>query len=190
MKVIIHIVLIVLLPIWLTAQDKKPRPGIIPDHLKVQYAGSIGYLSVGAGYEWAKKKLHGDLYYGFVPESVGGVNIHSLTAKLTWLPLSTIKKDIKIDWLTAGLLINYAFGRRYHLFSRTKYSFVYYGFPTAAHMAVFAGGAISKKRLGLYYEFGTTDRDLVSYVNNKKAIGFFEIINIGIGARIQLGPNN
>ena len=74
----------------------------------------------------------------------------------------------------------------YHLFSRTKYSFVYYGFPTAAHAAVFVGGGITKNKFGLYYEFGTTDRDLVSYASNPKAINFFEIINIGVGALISL----
>lgn len=187
MRVSIAIGFILLLFVNVQAQEPKPRPGIIPDHLKVQYAGSIGFVSIGAGYEWAKKKLNSDLFYGFVPKSAGGVDIHSLTAKLTWLPLSTVKKDCRIDWLTTGILLNYAFGRRYHLFSRTKYSFVYYGFPTAAHVAIFAGGGISRKKLGLYYEFGTTDRDVVSYVNNRKAIGFFEIINIGIGAKLMLG---
>ncbi|MFC0774696.1 hypothetical protein [Terrimonas alba] len=170
------------------AQSAKPRAGIVPHHVKVQYAGSIGFISAGAGYEFGKKKkLQGDLFYGYVPESVGGVNIHSITAKLTWLPVSkSLKNDLKLDLLTAGILVNYSFGRRYHLFSRTKYSFVYYGFPTAAHTAVFVGGAITKNKFGVYYEFGTTDRDLVSFASNPKAIGFFEIINIGIGARISL----
>lgn len=168
------------------AQQKK-RPGITPDHLKLQYAGSIGFISVGAGYEWAKKKIHGDLYYGYVPAAVGGVDIHSVTGKFTWRPFSkTLDNDVQLDLLTTGMLLNYAFGRRYHLFSRTKYSFVYYGFPTAAHINFFVGGGISKKRTGLYYELGITDRDLVSYANNTRNIHFFEIVNIGIGARYRL----
>lgn len=175
-----------LLSLFAEAQEKK-RPGIAPDHLKLQYAGSIGFISVGAGYQWAKKKIHGDLYYGYVPAGVGGVDIHAVTAKFTWIPVSKILgNDIKLDLLTTGFLVNYAFGRRYHLFSRTKYSFVYYGFPTAAHVAVFIGGGVSKKKLGMYYELGITDRDLSSYITNTKAIGFFEIINIGIGARYRL----
>lgn len=177
---------LLLLSLMAIAQPGK-RPGITPDHLKLQYAGSIGFISVGAGYEWAKKKIHGDLYYGYVPAGVGGVDIHSVSAKFTWLPVSKkLENDVKLDLLTTGFLVNYAFGRNYHLFSRTKYSFVYYGFPTAAHVAVFLGGAISRKKLGLYYELGITDRDLSSYVTNANAIGFFEIVNIGIGARYSL----
>ena len=168
------------------SQTKK-RPGIVPDQLKLQYAGSIGFISAGAGYEWAKQKINGDLYYGFVPAGVGGVDIHTITTKFTWLPLSkTLDNHIKIDFLTAGILINYAFGKRYHLFSDTKNTFVYYGFPTAAHFAIFEGGGISKGKFGLYYELGITDKNIASFISNTKAIPFFEIVNIGLGAKYSL----
>lgn len=168
------------------AQDEKNRPGIIPHHAKIQYAGSIGFISAGVGYELAKKKLQGDLLYGYLPASVGGITIHSVTAKLTWLPVSKqLKNDMKWDCLTAGLLVNYAFGRQYHLFSRTRYSFVYYGFPTAAHINLFIGSAITKNRIGLYYEFGATDRDMISFAKNPKAISFFDIVNFGAGVRLS-----
>ncbi len=171
----------------LTGAQEKKRPGITPDHLKLQYAGSIGFISLGAGYEWAKQKIHGDIYYGYVPAGIGGVDIHSVTGKFTWLPFSIeLENDVKINPVTTGFLVNYAFGKRYHLFSRTKYSFVYYGFPTAAHLAIFLGGNISKNKFSLYYEFGITDRDLASFATNTTAIGFMEIVNIGIGARYRL----
>ncbi len=181
------IILLTLIVITTNAQTEKKRPALLPDHAKAQFAGTIGFIAVGAGYDWSKGKLEGDLYYGYVPSWVGGVDIHSLTAKLTWLPLKReYNNEIVVDWLNAGFLINYAFGRRYHLFSRTNYSFVYYGFPTAAHIALFLGGGVSKKKIGLYYEIGTTDRDLASYATNSKAIPFTDIINIGIGARFRL----
>lgn len=169
------------------AQKEQKRPAALPDHVKAQFAGTIGFISVGAGYDWSKGKLEGDVYYGYVPSWVGGVDIHSLTAKLTWLPLEReYSNNIIIDWLNAGILLNYAFGRRYHLFSRTRYSFVYYGFPTAAHVAFFLGGGVTKKNVGLYYEFGTTDSKLVSFASNSKAIPFTDIINIGFGVRLKL----
>ena len=187
MKLLMTIFACLFLPVSLLAQPGKTRPGIIPHHAKLQYAGSIGFISVGAGYEFAKKKLQGDFFYGYVPKKIGGIKIQSITAKLTWIPVSRqLKKDIKLDLLTAGLLVNYTFGRQYHLFSRTRYSFVYYGFPTAAHLAIFAGGGITKNKLGLYYEFGMTDRDFISFAANTKAISFFEIINIGMGVRVSL----
>jgi hypothetical protein len=48
-----------------------------PDHIKVQYAGGIGFISIGAGYSTKNQKLEGDLSYGYLPKSVGGIRIHS-----------------------------------------------------------------------------------------------------------------
>lgn len=187
MKVWIVALSLLLLAFAAPAQNKKPTPGIVPHHIKLQYAGSIGFISAGFGYKSKNEKIHGDFFYGYVPAKAGGIDIHSITAKFTWLPVSKIiKDDVKLDLLTAGILVNYAFGKRYHLFSRTRYTFVYYGFPTAAHLAAFIGGSVSRKKFGLYYEIGTTDRDLMSYITNTRAIGFFEIINIGIGASYKL----
>ncbi len=166
------------------AQSEKNKSGVLPHHVKIQFAGSIGFISVGAGYEFAKKKLQADLFYGYVPKQVGGINIHTVTAKLTWLPVSIRKNDFKFDLLTTGFLVNYAFGKQYD-FSRA--SFDYYGFPTSAHVALFAGGGITKNKFGLYYELGITDRDLISFASNVKGgLKFYDIINIGIGARVRL----
>jgi hypothetical protein len=176
------IIAMVVLPVCLIAQQTKKKKGILPHHAKLQYAGSIGFLSAGVGYEFAKKKLQADVYYGYVPESIGGINIHSVTGKLTWLPLAVERNNFTFNLLTAGVLANYAFGKQYD-FSRE--AFDYYGFPTAAHIGLFVGGGLTRNKLGLYYELGSTDRDIVSFVNNTKGIRFHEIINIGIGARLK-----
>jgi len=183
MKAWLSIVCILTLSVATQAQSEKKKTGIVPHHIKLQFAGSIGFISVGTGYEFAKKKLQGDFYYGYVPEKIGGINIHSITAKLTWLPVSIQKKDFKFDLLTTGVLANYVFGKQYHL---SRASLAYYRFPTGAHFALFAGGGITKNKFGLYYELGATDRDLISFASNLKGIKFYEIINIGIGARLSL----
>ncbi len=173
-----------ILSVTVNAQSEKKKAGILPHHAKIQFAGSIGFISIGTGYEFAKKKLQGDFFYGHVPKQVGGINIHSITAKLTWLPVSIQKSDLKFDLLTVGILVNYAFGKQYDI---SRASFDYYGFPTAAHLALLAGAGITKNKIGLYYEVGTTDRELISFVSNLKGgIKFYEIINIGIGARVRL----
>lgn len=184
MKVWFVICCLSLLVVAAKAQSENKKGGILPHHAKIQFAGSIGFISVGAGYEFAKKKLQADVYYGYVPKGIGGINIHSVTGKLTWLPVSMKKNDFKFDLLTTGFLVNYAFGKQYEI---SRESFSYYGFPTAAHLALFVGGGITKNKVGLYYELGTTDRDLISFASNVKGgIKFYEIINIGIGARFSL----
>lgn len=162
----------------------------LPDHSKLQFAGGIGLLSVGAGYKTKKDKLHGDLYYGYTPESVGGLHIHALTAKATWFPLKNINhKTFQVRPLTAGLLVNYTFGKQYFGFTPENYPYNYYDFPTALHVGAFIGGQVNKKissrrgvkRLGLYYELGTFDREVISYVRNRKALSVTDILNLGVG---------
>ena len=186
MKKISTLWILLLVYNFLHAQQKSHA--IIPDHIKLQYAGTIGFLSLGGGYELGKKdKLELDLYFGYVPKSVGGVDIEIITTKLTWKPLSRqYANNTSVDWLTTGALLSYTMGRNYHLFSRASYSFAYYGYPTAGALAIFAGGAVSKNRLGLYYEISINDRELFSFVPNAKSIPFTDILNLGFGAKYTL----
>jgi hypothetical protein len=175
----------ILFPMLLPAQGGKGVQRFLPHHVKLQFAGGIGFLSAGFGYETKNKKMQADLYYGYVPESAGGIEIHSVTGKFTWLPLSReYKNTVRVDLLTAGVLINYAFGRQYFLFSPENYPLKYYGLPTAAHIGFFAGGGIRYKKTALYYELGTTDKILGSYVRNVRSLAFTDIFNIAIGARV------
>jgi len=162
----------------------------LPDHAKLQYAGGIGFLSVGAGYATKNNKLHGDLYYGYIPASVGGLHIHALTAKATWFPLKNIEHSgFQLRPLSAGVLVNYTFGKQYFGFTPENYPYDYYKFPTAIHAGVFIGGQVNRqlhkqrgiKRVGLYYELGTYDVELISYIGNRKALSVSDILNLGIG---------
>lgn len=187
----IALLLLLLLPFFKAeAQKDSFRSKWLPDHSKAQYAGGIGFLSVGVGYANKKDKLHGDLYYGYTPASIGGVSIHALTSKLSWFPVKVIThKSIQVKPLSAGLLVNYTFGKQYFGFTPENYPFGYYGFPTAFHIGAFIGGQVNKKisnkrnvkRIGLYYELGTYDVELFSYLGNRKALALTDIFNLGIG---------
>jgi hypothetical protein len=172
------------------AQNTSHRSKWLPDHTKLQYAGGIGFLSVGVGYHTKKEKLSGDLFYGYTPASVGGLDIHALTAKATWFPFNHInRKTWQVRPLSTGLLVNYTFGKQYFGFSPDNYPYDYYNFPTAFHVGAFIGGQVNKnvgskrgvKRIGLYYELGTFDREVISYVRNRKALSITDIFNLGIG---------
>jgi len=178
---------ILILPLLTAGQSPKKFSRLAPHHVKLQFAGSIGFLSGGFGYESARKKLQYDFFYGYVPEKIGGVAIHSVTGKMTWILISKqLKKGLRIDPLITGFLVNYTFGKQYFLFKTPYYPGFYYGFPTAAHLGIFIGSNIKKNRLGLYYELGTHAKDLASYVTNTRTLDFVDILNIGIGARLDL----
>ena len=180
---------LIVLVLALTWQSVHAQPGnkispLLPDHLNLQFAGAIGLESAGFGYETKSHRLQGDFFYGYVPESAGGVEIHSVTAKMTWAAVTRQpRKDLRVDWLTAGVLANYVFGRQYFLFDPERYPFTYYGFPTAAHVGISVGGAAYYRKFGLYYELGTTDRYVMSYVQNSGSLFFTDIFNLGVGVK-------
>ena len=178
---------IFIIPLLTFGQPVKKNSWVVPHHAKLQFAGTIGFLSGGFGYESANTKLQYDFFYGHVPEKFGGVAIHSVTGKLTWIIISEqLKKELRIDPLTTGFLVNYTFGKQYFLFKTPNYPSFYYGFPTAAHFGILIGSSIKKNKLGLYYELGTHVKDLASYVTNTRTLDFVDILNIAIGARIEL----
>jgi hypothetical protein len=174
-----------------TAQKDSFLSGLLPHHAKLQYAGSIGFLSFGVGYQIKKDKLHADIIYGYTPESVGGLDIHAVTAKATWFPVKDKiwKNDIHIRPLSTGVLVNYTFGKQYFGFNPDNYPYDYYKFPTAFHVGAFVGGQVNKKinnktfikRVGLYYELGTLDTEVISFIRSHKALALSDIINLGIG---------
>jgi hypothetical protein len=171
------------------ARDTSRRHKLLPDHVKVQFAGGIGFTSIGVGYQSRSEKLEGDLYYGYVPRSVGGVQIHALSGKVTWYPLKKVGwRSFELRPLSVGGLVSYTFGKQYFLFSPENYPFSYYDFPTALHGGAFVGGRIDKaigggRKVGLYYELGSNDREIISYLNNRESLNLTDILNLAIGIK-------
>jgi hypothetical protein len=183
------LLLLITLPFTSAAQDSVVRKDFLPQHVKFQFAGGIGLISVGFGYESKNKKVEGDFYYGYVPEKRGGVEIHTVSSKPSWFPLKKVRyKGVGVRPLSLGTWVNYTFGKQYFLFSPENYPYNYYKFPTAMHMGAFIGGQVEvskskRKKLSFYYELGTTDVDVVSYATNVNAIQFSQIFNLGLGVK-------
>lgn len=173
------------------AQDSA-KHRLLPHHLKLQFAGGIGFVSVGAGYSNKKHTLEGDLYYGYVPKSMGGLPIHAITGKLSLLPVKIDFENYQLKPISIGILVNYTFGKQYFGFTPDNYPFEYYGFPTSLHAGGFIGGQVNKKlkqkklkEVGFYYEVITFDSELISYIGNRRSIKITDIINIGFGIKTR-----
>ena len=178
----------------ISAQKKgfKIKP---PDNIKLQYAGGMGFISIGAGYTTKNQKLEGDLYYGYLPESVGGVSIHSISGKITWIPIHPVSiKKYQVEPLMTGLIVNYSFGKQYYSFDPPYYPYRYYSFPTAIHSALFLGSRIGHnfptnafvRQLSFYYEILSFDREIISLVSNPKSLQVTDIVILSLGIRISL----
>jgi len=166
-----------------------------PDHIKIQYAGGMGFISIGAGYSTKKQKLEGDLYYGYLPESIGGVSIHSISGKVAWIPIHSVSiKKYQVEPLMTGLIVNYNFGKQYFSFDPPYYPYRYYSFPTAIHSALFLGSRIGYnfptqsyvKRISVYYEILSFDREILSFVSNTKSLKITDIVTLALGVKINI----
>jgi hypothetical protein len=178
--------------------SSKAQEFLIPEGVIVQYAGSIGYLSVGAGYElFGNKRGNLDINYGYVPESKGGA-LHIVTAKFAYRPfVIKVSNWAKIYPFNPGLFIRYTFnGNLGFNFDTVQYPKGYYYFSEAArpHLSFTNEFQLTKgkvlertglKALSIYSEFNTNDYYLVNYFQNSTALSLTDIFKLGIGIRAK-----
>jgi hypothetical protein len=178
------------------AQDSlqsSSRKWYVPDVAVVQYAGSIGFLSVGGGYSILHDKAYVDLLFGYVlPSQAGGESLETLTLKFTaapWKLQPNARTEIRP--LTMGTFFNYTMGRQYSSDLPGWYPSGYYWWSEAVRVNIFIGGSVSRttprwkgvKRASLYYELGTNEIKLVSYIQNTGYLNIWQILHAGIGVR-------
>ncbi|TDQ11878.1 hypothetical protein [Pedobacter metabolipauper] len=171
---------------------------LIPDEAIMQYAGSIGYFSVGGGYELFKNKRGNlDINYGYVPESKGG-ELHIVTAKFAYRPFVIKISDwAKIYPFNPGVFVTYTFHKDLSFnFPSETYPKGYYYWSEAIrpHLSIsnefqFVGEEVLKKTglkaVSIYSEFNTNDFYLVNYFQNSTALKITDIFKVGIGLRVK-----
>ena len=81
------------------------RRWYVPDHVKLQFAGNIGFMSGGPGYVSKNKTLETDILFGFLPKKYGGDALITLTAKITYSPWRVaLKNDYYVAPFSLGFL--------------------------------------------------------------------------------------
>lgn len=112
---------------------------IIPKYIPVQYAGNIGWISTGIGYATREDNYRLSLLYGYVPEAISGVRIHTLTAKnifvLYHFPLNY--KQTLLPYLACGVSIE--IGGRSFFRQPAEMPSGYYNYPKSLHFIPAAG---------------------------------------------------
>jgi hypothetical protein len=190
-KKIFSVIIILLVFSKLFAQEPnsvKDKAWYVPDYLKTQFAGNIGVISVGAGYQLFNKVLYSELLYGYVPESVSKADkIHLITIKNTF-PIfrKKIGKNIIIT-PTAGFSSTIDIGTTTFTTLPSKYPEGYY-VPTAFHFTLFGGAMLHKdftksktiKGLDFYVELGTVESYLW-YAITSKEVSVSDIFSTAIG---------
>jgi len=166
---------------------------IVPDQVNLQYAGSIGYMSIGAGYNLFNEKAALSFHYGYVPEVKGG-ELHITAVKFEYKPFAIrIKDKLVFHPVNPVIFASYTMGKNFGLsFDRNQYAKGYYFWSPALreHIGITSelkilGDRSSKiKAISIYTEANTNDLYLISWYANRTSTPFYEIFHLGFGMRM------
>lgn len=167
----------------------KPR-WFIPDHYTLQYAGGIGFLSFGAGYN-VRDKYEPSLFIGFVNKAFGNSTraVTTISFKNSFNLFSRHTPDnIR---LKGGIAVNMGYTNNTFRKLPPHYPEKYY-FQNMVFLSPFIGGEwlfnIESKRLkygGFYFEFTTRDAYLLECIRTRY-VRFNEIWNLAIGLTLYI----
>lgn len=171
---------------------------IIPAYTKVQYAGSMGFLSVGIGWDYGKKnQWETDLFLGFLPKfSTDKVKI-TMSLRQNYIPWDVRigQKGFSFEPLATGLYITTIFGRQFWATNPDYYPNDYYGFSTKFRFNFYLGQRFSytlakknrrlAKTFTAYYELSINDLYIESGFHNSylKPSDYFHL-SVGVKALI------
>lgn len=166
---------------------------LLPDYVKLQFAGGIGFLSIGAGYTFFKQKLDVSYFYSYIPKKVSIDDLHSVSLQLT-AKLLQIKITEKITFLPInfGWFIHHSFGEEYWIKLPSHYPKDYYWWSPGRNSGVFIGGEIKTKLLSnktpasgtaFYFRIGSRGLYIASKFKNS-SIPYSEIIELGFGVAV------
>lgn len=182
------LVLIALLcPVTLSAQETVENGvdrytsiwnNLIPKYTKVQFAGSMGFLSAGVGWSYGKERWETDLLFGLVPRYTDDHAMLTFTVKQNFIPwkIPLRNEAFVFEPLACGMYLNTLLDEDFWVMNPDRYPSGYYTFPTRIRTHIFVGERISfypdkknhpKRALTLFYELSTCDLYLISAVRNR-----------------------
>lgn len=151
---------------------------IIPTHAKIQYAGNMGLLSFGTGWDYGKRnQWETDILLGFIPKYSSKKTKVTMTLKQNYMPWSiNIGKGFSTEPLACGLYLNTVFGDQFWVNEPDRYPKGYYGFSSKVRIHIYMGQRLTydidpqrrflAKSVTFFYEISTCDLYLVSAVQN------------------------
>ena len=174
---------------------KKGWASLIPQYQKIQYAGSMGLISLGIGWDYGKKEQwETDLFWGYLPRFEGERGYMTMTLKETYIPwkMELEKGCCQLFPFSVSLYVNKIFGEDFWSSEPDKYPNGYYGLATNLRFNLAIGQRIQFKikpiglseQVTLFYELGTSDLYLISYFTNKY-LQLSDIFHFSFGIKLK-----
>ena len=166
----------------------------IPTHVKAQYAGGMGFMSFGCGWDYGKKcRWETDVLVGFSARGLFRPDIRpSRSGRITFRGASGAASGFAIEPFTTGVYLNLItgelLGARIRQYPATLLRL--HLAPADASLRRAAFPVLPEKRsllrhITLYYELSTNDLDIVAKCGNK-SLDLSEIVYFSVGIKFQL----
>lgn len=166
-----------------------------PKNAKVQYAGGMGFLSLGAGWEYGNRnQWNSDFFVGFLPKQFSDELHFTFTIKQTYTPWSMRFCDwLSYEPLTCGLYFTTISGEDFWQREPCKYPNRYYNFSSKLRTSIFLGQSITfyqkrfswMRNISFFYEIGTNELYIISKATNK-TVRMGDILRLSFGLKMQI----
>ena len=178
---------------------RKHWNALIPSQMIIHYAGNMGLISIGAGWDYGKaNQWETQLFCGILPKYQSKCTKLTMTLKENYVPwhIQTSKWGWQVEPLSCGLYFNTVFGSEFWSREPDRYPKDYYPLlKTKLRANVFLGQRITKsiphhkrkfaKSITFYYEVSTCDLYIRAMAQDK-SIKLHDIVGLSLGAKLQV----
>lgn len=171
---------------------------LIPTQLIVQYAGNMGAVSVGLGWDYGcHRQYETNLLFGYLPKCRSQEAKMTMTLKQNFVPWKLkMTANSYAEPLSFGIYFNTVFGQEFWGKQPKRYPDKYYPMlSTKVRINVFAGQRLSYtvphnrrkfvKSLTAFYEISTCDIYVRTMVQDG-SVKLWDILGLSLGMKVQI----
>jgi len=170
---------------------------LIPTHTKLQYAGGMGLLSVGAGWDYGKNdQWETDVFFGILPKYSTSKTKVTFTLKQNFIPWKKhFNEHFSFDPFACGLYVNTILDGDFWVSEPDKYPSNYYSFSTKMRFNIYVGQRLTykipenkrffSKSVTIFYEISSNDLYIVSAFTNSY-LKPKDYLRLSFGLKMQL----
>lgn len=170
---------------------------LIPKQIVMQYAGNMGVISAGVGWNYGKhKQWETHFLLGYLDRFDSGRPKMTMTLKQNFIPWRVdLGKNWMLEPLECGIYLNSVFGEEFWNKQPKKYPKSYYWFSTKIRPNIFIGQRITKKiphnerhfikSCTFFYELSSPEVYLMEWYNNSY-LKLSDVFSLSLGIKIQV----
>ena len=168
-----------------------------PTHVKMQYAGGMGVLSTGVGWDYGKRRQwETDVLLGYLPAKYASDFLLTLTVKQNYIPWSmSFDKHWALEPFYCGMYLTTIAGEEFWEKEPGRYPNRYYNFSTKIRPYIFIGQRMNfnlknsiVQHISLFYKVSTCELYIISKATNR-SLTMRDVLRFSFGAKVQLFKN-